>query len=231
MSFDPNEKQSGFHSCSNKREWCGAFVAWSVRVWICISAARVHQCHKILGPLLEWGPMGTNIMGPPIWILGPPLYIHFGEATSSIWYRYPSGHVRWVNSSGFCVYTSHASWTERLGQVVSLTLGTHAQRGLQYLVCVSVTQYLTFHVIIIATNNTDCLSGGWRSKMGENLFIQVGVCSRDVTSYIHSVAIQPTKTRFSPHFVRKKKGNAFPGDSPNPNPPPKPFPLTGLVSM
>ena len=32
-----------------------------------------------------------------------------------------------------------------------LTLGAHAQRGLQYLVCVSVTQHLTFHVIIRTT--------------------------------------------------------------------------------
>ena len=43
-----------------------------------------------------------------------------------------------------------------------LTLGAHA-RGLQYLVCVSVcvsvTQHLTFHVIIRATNDTN-LSGG-----------------------------------------------------------------------
>ena len=40
--------------------------------------------------------------------------------------------------------------------------------GVQYLVCVSVcvsiTQYLTFHVIIRATNDTNLLSGGWRSK-------------------------------------------------------------------
>ena len=45
-----------------------------------------------------------------------------------------------------------------------LTLGTHAQRGLQYLVCVSVcvsvTQHLTFHVITRATKNTNLLSGG-----------------------------------------------------------------------
>ena len=45
------------------------------------------------------------------------------------------------------------------------------QRGLQYLVCVSVcvcvsvTQHLTFHVIIRAINNTILLSGGWRSKL------------------------------------------------------------------
>ena len=45
-------------------------------------------------------------------------------------------------------------------------LGAHAQRGLRYLVCecvcvcVSVTQHLTFHVIIRATNNTNLLSGG-----------------------------------------------------------------------
>ena len=42
--------------------------------------------------------------------------------------------------------------------------------GLQYLVCVSVcvcvsvTQHLTFHVIIRATNITN-LNGGWRSKI------------------------------------------------------------------
>ena len=47
-----------------------------------------------------------------------------------------------------------------------LTLGAHAQRGLRYLVCVSVclcvcvsvTQHLTFHVIIRATNDTNLLS-------------------------------------------------------------------------
>jgi len=43
------------------------------------------------------------------------------------------------------------------------------QRGLQYLVCVSVcvsvTQHLTFHVIICATNDTNLLSGGRRSKI------------------------------------------------------------------
>ena len=32
-------------------------------------------------------------------------------------------------------------------------------------VCVSVTQHLTFHVIICATNDTNLLSGGWRSKI------------------------------------------------------------------
>ena len=47
-----------------------------------------------------------------------------------------------------------------------LTPGVHAQRGLQYLVCVSVcvcvsvTQHLTFHAIIRATNDTNLLSGG-----------------------------------------------------------------------
>ena len=49
-----------------------------------------------------------------------------------------------------------------------LTLGMHAQRGLQYLVCVcvcvsvcvSVAQHLTFHVIIRPTNNTNLLSSG-----------------------------------------------------------------------
>ena len=45
---------------------------------------------------------------------------------------------------------------------LSLTLGAHAQRGLRYLVCVSVcvsvTQHLTFHVIIRATNDTTFLA-------------------------------------------------------------------------
>ena len=47
-----------------------------------------------------------------------------------------------------------------------LTLGAHAQRGLQYLVCVSVcvcvsvTQHLTFHVFIRATNDTNLLGSG-----------------------------------------------------------------------
>ena len=46
------------------------------------------------------------------------------------------------------------------GEELSLTLGAHAQRGLQYLVCVSVTQHLTFHVFIRATNDTNLLGGG-----------------------------------------------------------------------
>ena len=41
-----------------------------------------------------------------------------------------------------------------------LTLGVHAQRELQYLVCVSVTQLLTFNVIIRATNDSNLPSGG-----------------------------------------------------------------------
>ena len=55
------------------------------------------------------------------------------------------------------------------GPPIFLTLGAHAQRGLQYLVCVSVclcvcvcvsvTQHLTFHVIICATNDTNLFSG------------------------------------------------------------------------
>ena len=43
---------------------------------------------------------------------------------------------------------------------ILLTLGAHAQRGLQYLVCVSVTQHLTFHVFIRATNDTNLPGGG-----------------------------------------------------------------------
>ena len=42
-----------------------------------------------------------------------------------------------------------------------LTLGAHAQRGLRYLICVSVhvfvTQHLTFHMFIHATNDTNLL--------------------------------------------------------------------------
>ena len=52
-----------------------------------------------------------------------------------------------------------------------LSLGPHAQQGLQYLVCMSVclsvcvcvcvcvTQHLTFYVIIRATNDTNLLTG------------------------------------------------------------------------
>ena len=48
-----------------------------------------------------------------------------------------------------------------------LTLSAHVQRGLQYLVCVSVcvcacacvTQHLIFHMFIHATNDTNLLSG------------------------------------------------------------------------
>ena len=65
---------------------------------------------------------------------------------------------------------------ENPGMQYLLTLGAHAQRGLQYLVCVSVcvsvclcvclcvcvsvTQHLTFYVFIRATNDTNLLSGG-----------------------------------------------------------------------
>ena len=71
--------------------------------------------------------------------------------------------------------------------MIYLTLGVHVQRELQYLVCVSVclcvclsvclsvcvsvTQHLPFHVIICATNNTNLLSGGWRSKILSDLYI------------------------------------------------------------
>ena len=37
--------------------------------------------------------------------------------------------------------------------------------GLCVSVCVSVTQHLTFHAIIRATNDTNLLNGGWRSKI------------------------------------------------------------------
>ena len=65
------------------------------------------------------------------------------------------------------------NFCDSFGQQNLLTLGAHAQRGLQYLVCVSVcvcvcvsvTQHLTFHAIIRATNDTNLLSGGWRSKI------------------------------------------------------------------
>ena len=51
-----------------------------------------------------------------------------------------------------------------------LTLGAHAQRGLQYLVCVCVCLcvcYSTshFNVIIRTTNNSNLPSSGWRSKI------------------------------------------------------------------
>ena len=54
--------------------------------------------------------------------------------------------------------SAYLAWLQEGTQ--SLTFGTHAQRGLQYLVCVSVTQHLTFDVIIHATNDTNLLSGG-----------------------------------------------------------------------
>ena len=53
--------------------------------------------------------------------------------------------------------------------IVLLTLGAHAQQGLQYLVCVcvcvSIIQHLTLYVIIRATNNSNLPRGGWRSKI------------------------------------------------------------------
>ena len=65
---------------------------------------------------------------------------------------------------------SHTTYNNKLMIIQNLdqllTLGAHAQRGLQYLVCVcvcvcvSVTQHLTFHVIIRTTNGTNLLSGG-----------------------------------------------------------------------
>ena len=55
--------------------------------------------------------------------------------------------------------------TEQRSEIHSvglLTLGAHAQRGLRYLVCVcvSVTQHLTFHVIIRVKNDNNLLSSG-----------------------------------------------------------------------
>ena len=56
---------------------------------------------------------------------------------------------------------TYAAFTQHLTRPL-LTLGAHAQRGLRYLVCVSVcvsvTQHLTFHVIIRATNDTTFLA-------------------------------------------------------------------------
>ena len=47
---------------------------------------------------------------------------------------------------------------------VYLTLGEHAQQGLQYLVCVSVclsvSQHFTFNAFIRATSDTNLLGGG-----------------------------------------------------------------------
>ena len=52
-----------------------------------------------------------------------------------------------------------ANNVQRMANLTELTLGAHAQRGLQYLVrvslCVSVTQHLTFHMIVHATNDTN----------------------------------------------------------------------------
>ena len=64
----------------------------------------------------------------------------------------------------------HHSWANSCGIFWLLTLGAHAQRWLQFLVCVSVTQHLTFHVFIHATNDTNLLSGGWRSKVLSDFF-------------------------------------------------------------
>ena len=47
------------------------------------------------------------------------------------------------------------------GEELSLTLGAHAQRGLRYLVCVSVCVSVTQHLVFIrATNGTNLLGGG-----------------------------------------------------------------------
>ena len=46
----------------------------SNRVRLPITPAILDRCHKILGPPLEWGPMGPhiiNIMGPPSGFWGP----------------------------------------------------------------------------------------------------------------------------------------------------------------
>ena len=52
-----------------------------------------------------------------------------------------------------------ANNVQRMANLTELTLGAHAQRGLQYLIrvslCVSVTQHLTFHMIVHATNDTN----------------------------------------------------------------------------
>jgi len=52
-----------------------------------------HQCHKILGPLFEWYPMGchiVNIMGPPLGFWGCLWTCTFGLVGCSVWYSYVS---------------------------------------------------------------------------------------------------------------------------------------------
>ena len=74
---------------------------------------------------------------------------------------------RWVSFVARIITWKVRCWVT--GTLFLLTLGAHAQRGLQYLVCVcvcvSVTQHLTFHVIIRATNDTNLLIGWWMSKI------------------------------------------------------------------
>ena len=73
LSWHPTRRGRGF-----SRSW-GEF--WKTR------------CHKILGPPLEWRPMGPpiiNIMGPPSGFWSPLWTCAFGEAGNSVWYHYLS---------------------------------------------------------------------------------------------------------------------------------------------
>ena len=66
-------------------------------------------------------------------------------------------------------------------------------------VCVSITQHLTFHVIICATNDTNLLSGGWRSKILSDFLWKcfVAKLERFLLVWLHdkSAIFTPWKTR------------------------------------
>ena len=66
----------------------------------------------------------------------------------------------WMGGGWIVIEPNIYTFIPLLIHLHNLTLGAHAQRGLQYLVCVSVTQHLTFHAIICGTNDTNLLSGG-----------------------------------------------------------------------
>ena len=55
-------------------------------------------------------------------------------------------------------------------------------------VCVSVTQHLTFHVFICATNDTNLLGGGWKSKILSNFLWKCFIAKLEHFPFVQHMA-------------------------------------------